>query len=98
METNLKNLNVTKFELDFEVDPLFHKTSASFDEGGTGGLLLNHLQCLNDTSELVLDSSTVVYGLDDQATSSQTRTNQQHMHLRELKGGFNCGGGYCVWE
>ena len=33
-----------KLDLEFEVDPLFSKTSAAFDEGGTGGLMMNHLQ------------------------------------------------------
>ncbi|KAF6753031.1 condensin complex component cnd2 [Ephemerocybe angulata] len=32
-----------KLELEFSVDPLFKKTCADFDEGGAGGLLLNHL-------------------------------------------------------
>ena len=31
------------FDLEFEVDPLFKKTSAAFDEGGVEGLLLNQL-------------------------------------------------------
>ena len=44
IETNLSKINVKKFDMEFEVDPLFSKTSAAFDEGGTGGLLLNHLR------------------------------------------------------
>ena len=44
VETNLKNINMVKLDLEFEVDPLFSKTSAAFDEGGTGGLMMNHLQ------------------------------------------------------
>ena len=31
------------YELDFDVDPLFKKTSATFDEGGARGLLLTQL-------------------------------------------------------
>jgi hypothetical protein len=62
VETNLKNITVNNFNLEFEVDPLFQKTSASFDEGGTSGLLLNHLCCLDNSSQLVLDSDTVVTG------------------------------------
>ncbi|KAG5457175.1 MAG: condensin complex subunit 2/barren [Olpidium bornovanus] len=34
--------------LEFSVDPLFKKTSADFDEGGAGGLLLNHLHMQRD--------------------------------------------------
>ncbi|RMX41808.1 hypothetical protein pdam_00012481 [Pocillopora damicornis] len=59
IESNLKNINVNQFDLGFEVDPLFHKTSAAFDEGGTGGLLLNHLHVRDDTCDLLLDSTTL---------------------------------------
>lgn len=37
LEANIDNLNVKKFDLTFAVDPLFHKTSAQFDEGGAKG-------------------------------------------------------------
>jgi len=37
LESNPEALNVKKFDLAFTVDPLFHKTSAQFDEGGAKG-------------------------------------------------------------
>lgn len=37
LEPNIEALNVKKFDLTFAVDPLFHKTSAQFDEGGAKG-------------------------------------------------------------
>lgn len=37
LEPTVENLNVKKFDLTFAVDPLFHKTSAQFDEGGAKG-------------------------------------------------------------
>lgn len=37
LESSLEALNVKKFDLAFTVDPLFHKTSAQFDEGGARG-------------------------------------------------------------
>ena len=43
IEKKPSSLEVDTFDLQFEVDPLFKKTSASFDEGGVEGLLLNHL-------------------------------------------------------
>eukprot|EP01105_Mastigella_eilhardi_P008779 TRINITY_DN2111_c0_g1_i1.p1 TRINITY_DN2111_c0_g1~~TRINITY_DN2111_c0_g1_i1.p1 ORF type:complete len:698 (+),score=179.95 TRINITY_DN2111_c0_g1_i1:3-2096(+) len=43
IETNTENLNAKKIDMVFEVDPLFHKTSAAFNLGGARGLLLNHL-------------------------------------------------------
>lgn len=87
IETNLKNITVQRLELAFKTDPLFHKTSAAFDEGGTAGLLLNQLHCCNDMSELVLDSNTIVSTSDDQQMpSSHTEiTKQQQVALKELK-------------
>ncbi|KAF9526118.1 condensin complex subunit 2/barren [Crepidotus variabilis] len=38
--SQLKN---KKLDLEFAVDPLFRKMCADFDEGGAGGLLMNHL-------------------------------------------------------
>ena len=35
-----EELNAKKFDLAFAVDPLFHKTSAQFDEGGARGALV----------------------------------------------------------
>ncbi|XP_067656794.1 condensin complex subunit 2-like [Haliotis asinina] len=60
VETNLKNISVNKFDLEFEVDPMFQVMSAAFDEGGASGLILNNLRCYDDCQELVLDSSTLV--------------------------------------
>lgn len=37
LEPNIETLNVKKFDIAFAVDPLFHKTSAQFDEGGARG-------------------------------------------------------------
>jgi condensin complex subunit 2 len=36
-------LDVSNFDLEFHVDPLFRKTLADFDEGGAKGLLLHNL-------------------------------------------------------
>ncbi len=47
-----------KFDLAFAVDPLFHKTSAQFDEGGAHGLLLNNLSVYKGCS-IVFDSMDV---------------------------------------
>ncbi|XP_074641722.1 condensin complex subunit 2-like [Tubulanus polymorphus] len=60
VETNLKNIKVKKFDLEFEVDPLFHQMASTFDEGGTTGLLLNHLYTVDNSSQLQLDSNAVV--------------------------------------
>ena len=58
LESSLESLNVKKFDLAFAVDPLFHKTSAQFDEGGAHGLLLNNLSVYQGCS-IVFDSMDV---------------------------------------
>ncbi|KAG6404800.1 hypothetical protein SASPL_132376 [Salvia splendens] len=43
LESSFAAINVKKFDVAFAVDPLYHQTSAQFDEGGAKGLLLNNL-------------------------------------------------------
>ncbi|XP_010543005.1 PREDICTED: condensin complex subunit 2 isoform X2 [Tarenaya hassleriana] len=58
LEPSFEALNVKKFDVAFAVDPLYHQTSAQFDEGGAKGLLLNNLgvyggcQVLFDSQEI----------------------------------------------
>lgn len=57
LEANIDNITLKKMDSDYAVDPLFHKMSAAFDEGGAKGMLLNNLS-ITDQYELVFDSST----------------------------------------
>ena len=43
LEKNIGSITVKKFDMEFDVDPLFHKMSKAFDEGGARGMLLNNL-------------------------------------------------------
>ena len=43
IETNLNNINAATLENDYSVDPIFHKMSKAFDEGGAKGMLMYHL-------------------------------------------------------
>ncbi|XP_050381547.1 condensin complex subunit 2 [Argentina anserina] len=58
LESSFEALNVKKFDVAFAVDPLYHQTSAQFDEGGARGLLMNNLgiygrcRVLFDSSEI----------------------------------------------
>ncbi|XP_071494851.1 condensin complex subunit 2-like isoform X1 [Diadema antillarum] len=90
LETNLKNINVTKLDLGFEPDPLFQRTSAAFDEGGSFGLLLNHLHCRDDGCELLLDSNTVL-SPEGEATKSDigTQTTVDMSDVREIYAGVS---------
>jgi condensin complex subunit 2 len=59
LESNPANLKSKKIDMEFNVDPLFWKTSAAFDEGGARGLLLNHLNVYNGC-EIIFDSSDAI--------------------------------------
>lgn len=62
-------LRIRKFDLEFTVDPLFKKTSADFDEGGAGGLLMNHLS-VDSQARVVFDAGDVA-GVADEADGAE---------------------------
>lgn len=49
-------MNLSKLDLAYDIDPIFHKMSKKFDEGGAKGLLLVNLGVANDGCRIVLDS------------------------------------------
>lgn len=68
---DFSQIQIKKLELEFTVDPLFKKTSADFDEGGAGGLLMNHLG-VDHHARIVFDAGDVagVAEEDEQAAAS----------------------------
>ncbi|XP_028391090.1 condensin complex subunit 2-like [Dendronephthya gigantea] len=81
IESNLNNLNTNQFDMHFEVDPLFQKLSATFDEGCTSGLLLNHLIRRDDYCETLFDSKTV----PPTTISDFNPGNSQTVDLHDMK-------------
>ncbi|XP_035201124.1 condensin complex subunit 2 [Oxyura jamaicensis] len=59
IEQNLNNINVTDDNRKCEVDPMFQKTSASFDECSTAGIFLTSLRTQSCHSKLLFDSEIV---------------------------------------
>ncbi|KAK9457244.1 condensin complex subunit 2/barren [Dipodascopsis uninucleata] len=53
---DFSSIQQKRLDLDFNVDPLFKKASADFDEGGAKGMLLNHLS-IDNTGRIVFDTS-----------------------------------------
>ena len=51
------NINVNKLDSAFDIDPLFHKMTKTFDEGGAKGLLLANLGVGQTGCNVVFDSS-----------------------------------------
>ncbi|XP_076989884.1 condensin complex subunit 2 isoform X2 [Tamandua tetradactyla] len=56
IEQNIHNLNVPEADRKCEVDPMFQKTAASFDECSTAGVFLSTLHCHDYRSELLFPS------------------------------------------
>jgi len=84
LEPTLEALNVKKFDLAFAVDPLFHKTSAQFDEGGAQGLLLNNLSVFHGC-DIVFDSMDIPEEAVDSATCLPAATASALISLEGLK-------------
>eukprot|EP00794_Sanderia_malayensis_P005627 gene5627-6323_t len=80
IQKNIKAINCDKLDLTFEVDPFFHKTSATFDEGGTKGLLLNHLLIKDESYELMLDSRKEVKSADDEDVINNNKSVSVNLH------------------
>ncbi|NXT01280.1 CND2 protein, partial [Jacana jacana] len=59
IEQNLNNINVSEANRRCEIDPMFQKTAASFDECSTAGIFLTGLRTENCHSELLFDSKIV---------------------------------------
>ncbi|XP_038615206.1 condensin complex subunit 2 isoform X2 [Tachyglossus aculeatus] len=56
IEQNLNNLNLSEADRKCEIDPMFQKMAASFDECSTAGVFLSALHCHDYRSELLFDS------------------------------------------
>jgi len=56
LESNMANINMSKLDSAYDIDPLFHKMSKSFDEGGAKGLLLGNLGVSQHGCHIVFDS------------------------------------------
>jgi len=72
VEKNLKNINLNKFDLEFQVDPLFKKTSAQFDGGSGGKQFIATLLVKDDSNELLLDSNSII------ETTTMTPSKSSH--------------------
>lgn len=55
LEKDVKKINLTKYDLEFEIDPLFKSMTAKFNESGARGLLLNNFP-LDDNLDVLLES------------------------------------------
>jgi len=56
LDAKFTNINMSKLESAYDVDPLFYKMSKKFDEGGAKGLLLANLCVSSYGCDIVFDS------------------------------------------
>jgi condensin complex subunit 2 len=79
------NLNISKLDSAYDIDPIFHKMSQKFDEGGAKGLLLVNLGLANDGCRIVLDSKedSTSSAIGAQESDPVEETEQPEMHREE---------------
>lgn len=89
---SFSKLRVKAFDLEFTVDPLFKKTSADFDEGGAGGILMNHLGC-DGNMKVVFDAGDAKVALDEEEEGADVEEEEEEeigvkVDLSKLRGGL----------
>ncbi|KAI5479524.1 hypothetical protein MNV49_003466 [Pseudohyphozyma bogoriensis] len=80
---SFSKIAVKSLELEFTVDPLFKKTSADFDEGGAGGILMNHLGC-DGEMKVVFDAGDAKLSIaeEDVIDDDEKKEEEKESHAR----------------
>ena len=78
LETNLNKLNLTKYDLDTEVDPLFSIMTSKFNEINANGMLLNTIP-LDERMNYILESKKV----DDNNKNKKLEENKEKDKYKE---------------
>ncbi|KAK8811360.1 hypothetical protein WA158_003094 [Blastocystis sp. Blastoise] len=78
IESNPAVISMERYDLQFDVDPLFQKMSQQFDEGGAKGMLLNTLH-VDNGCHIIFESS------DSDAPESQTASNSTSQEPSSLQ-------------
>jgi len=74
LETNINKLNLTKYDLETEVDPLFSIMTSKFNESSASGLLLNTIP-LDEKMNYILESKEKKD--DDQGKNKNKNNNKK---------------------
>ena len=85
------NINMSKLDSAYDIDPLFHKMSKAFDEGGAKGLLLGNLGVSSKGCHIVFDSKELVGEIDekDQAHNEAVDNSNDEEESNEEKEQIN---------
>jgi hypothetical protein len=73
LETNINKLNLTKYDLETEVDPLFSIMTSKFNESSASGLLLNTIP-LDEKMNYILESKEKA---DDEQDKNKNKNNNK---------------------
>ena len=73
LETNINKLNLTKYDLETEVDPLFSIMTSKFNESSASGLLLNTIP-LDEKLNYILESKEKT---DDDQSKNKNKNNNK---------------------
>ncbi|KAH9472635.1 hypothetical protein Pst134EA_003242 [Puccinia striiformis f. sp. tritici] len=87
-----EKIKVKELELEFTVDPLFKKTCADFDEGGSGGILMSHLS-VDSSMTIIFDASGKPFSQnsDDDSPTTQDAAEEERpilLDVSKLKSAF----------
>ena len=76
LETNIKKLNLSKYDIESEVDPLFSIMTSKFNESSAKGLLLNTIP-LNENLNYILESKKEDDEIPTEKSSKEKIKNKQ---------------------
>ncbi len=76
LETNISKLNLSKYDIDSEVDPLFSYMTSKFNESSAKGLLLNTIP-LDDNMNYILESKKEENDFPDSNDKSDEKDNKK---------------------
>lgn len=90
MAEDFSKIQQKQLDLEFNVDPLFRKTCADFDEGGASGILMNHLGCdremrvIFDAGDCKMDDPGDDDSSDEQEEQDNGPTSAQRVDVGKL--------------
>ncbi|KAL7558885.1 hypothetical protein ACA910_019421 [Epithemia clementina (nom. ined.)] len=84
LETNVSNINTSKLDSAFDIDPLFHKMSKKFDEGGAKGLLLNNLGIGEKGCNIIFDTPSSSDEESEDESAQKEDPNQGYLDFSRL--------------
>ena len=82
LETNINKLNLTKYDLETEVDPLFSIMTSKFNESSASGLLLNTIP-LDEKMNYILESKEKVDDIQIKNKNNNNKKEEKNQNENE---------------